>query len=113
DHEVITAVRGSLGRVTGSVLLVLSNPAAPKGELYDAVESYFGKDDADVLVWNADTLSMNPTYDQRTIRRAFKKDPVSASSEFGTGGYVSFRQGKAALFDAEPVTAAVVMDRRQ
>jgi hypothetical protein len=113
DHEVITAVRGSLGRVKDSVLLVLSNPAAPKGELYDAVESYFGKDDPDVLVWNADTLSMNPTYDQRTIARAFKKDPVSASSEFGTGGYVTFRQGKAALFDADPLNACVVIDQRE
>lgn len=113
DSEVVTALRGSLGRVTGSLLLALSNPAAPKGELYDAVEQCFGRDDPDVLVWNADTLSMNPTYDRRTITRAFKKDPVVASSEFGSGGYVSFRQGKAALFDAEPVAVAVVMDRRE
>jgi hypothetical protein len=111
DSEIITAVRGSLGRVKDSLLVVLSNPAAPKGELYDAVESYFGKADDDVIVWNADTLSMNPTYDQRTIRRAFAKDPVSAGSEFGSGGYVTFRQGKAALFDAEPITSAVVVDR--
>jgi len=113
DHEVVTALRGSLGRVTGSLLLALSNPAAPKGELHDAVEQCFGRDDADVLVWNADTLSMNPTYDRRTIERAFKKDPVVAASEFGSAGYVSFRQGRAALFDAEPVSAAVVVDRRE
>ncbi|MEX2179341.1 MAG: hypothetical protein WD801_11555 [Gemmatimonadaceae bacterium] len=113
DHEVITAVRGSLGRVSGSLLLALSNPAAPKGELHDAVEQYFGKDDPDVLVWNADTLSMNPTYDRRTIERAFKKDPVVASSEFGTGGYVAFRQARAALFDAEPLAAAIITGRRE
>lgn len=113
DHEVITALRGSLGRVTGSLLLALSNPAAPKGELYDAVQQYFGRDDPDVLVWTADTLSMNPTYDQRTITRAFKKDPVIAASEFGSGGVVTFRQGRAALFDAEPLTAAIVTGRRE
>ena len=113
DHEVITALRGSLGRVTGSLLLALSNPAAPKGELYDAVQQYFGRDDPDVLVWIADTLSMNPTYDQRTITRAFKKDPVIAASEFGSGGVVTFRQGRAALFDQEPLTGAIVTGRRE
>jgi hypothetical protein len=113
DHEVITALRGSLGRVTGSLLLALSNPAAPKGELYDAVQQYFGRDDPDVLVWTADTLSMNPTYDQRTITRAFKKDPVIAASEFGSGGVVTFRQGRAALFDQEPLAAAIVTGRRE
>lgn len=113
DHEVLTAVRGSLGRVTGSLLLALSNPAAPKGELYEAVEQYFGRDDPGVLVWNADTLSMNPTYDRRTIERAFKKDPVVASSEFGTDGFVTFRQARQALFDEEPVSAAIVTDRRE
>lgn len=113
DHEVITALRGSLGRVTGALLLALSNPAAPKGELYEAVEQYFGRDDADVLVWNADTLSMNPTYDRRTITRAFKKDPVVAASEFGSDGFVTFRQGRAALFDQAPVTGAIVVDQRE
>jgi len=103
-----------LGRVAGSVLLALSNPAAPKGELYDAVERYFGRDDADdVVVWNSDTLSMNPTYDRRAIARAFKRDPVVAMSEFGMDGRVSFRQARQALFDEEPVRQCIVTDRRE
>jgi len=113
DFEVVTAVRGSLGRVQGSVLLALSNPYAPKGELYEAVEAYYGHDDPDTLVWNADTLSMNPTFDQRAIARAFKRDPVVASSEFGSDGFVSFRQAKQALFDEEAVRAVIVTDRRE
>ena len=113
DHEVLTAVRGSLGRVTGAVLLALSNPAAPKGELYEAVERYYGRDDEDVLVWNADTLSMNPTYDRRAIARAFKRDPVVAASEFGSEGHVTFRQARQALFDAEPVRQCTITDRRE
>lgn len=113
DSEVVTALRGSLGRVTGSVLVALSNPAAPKGELYSAVETYFGKDDPDVLVWISDTLSMNPTYDRRTIARAFKRDPVVAMSEFGTDGAVTFRQAKAALLDAEPLNACIAIGRRE
>lgn len=113
DHEVLTAVRGSLGRVPGSVLLALSNPYAPKGELHDAVETYFGVDDPDVLCWNSDTLSMNPTYDRRAIARAFKRDPVVAASEFGSEGFVTFRQARQACFDADSVAACIVTDRRE
>jgi hypothetical protein len=113
DHEVLTAVRGSLGRVQDSVLVVLSNPYAPKGELYEAVERSFGRDDADTLVWNADTLSMNPTYDRRAIARAFTRDPVVAASEFGSGGFVTFRQARQACFDEDAVRACIATDRRE
>lgn len=113
DHEVVTAVRGSLGRIAGSMLLALSNPYAPKGELYEAVEQYFGQADDEVLVWNSDTLSMNPTYDRRSIARAFKRDPVVAASEFGSDGFVQFRQASSALFDLEPVVAAIITGRRE
>src|SRR5712692_9313989 len=111
DREVVTALRGSLGRVADSVLVALSNPYAPKGELFDAVEASFGRDDPDVLVWTADTLSMNPTYDRRAIQRAFTRDPVVAMSEFGMDGSVAFRQAKQALFDADAVAACIVADR--
>lgn len=113
DHEVITAVRGSLGRVDDSVLLALSNPAAPRGELYEAVERAFGKDEPETLVWNADTLSMNPTYDKKAIARAFARDPVVASSEFGSDGSVTFRQARQALFDEDAVRRCIVVDRRE
>lgn len=113
DHEVVTAVRGSLGRVADAVLLALSNPAAPRGELYDAVEQSFGRDDPDVLVWNADTLSMNETYDRHAIARAFKRDPVVAAAEFGSDGFVTFRQARQALFDEDALRKCIVVDRRE
>jgi hypothetical protein len=111
DHEILTALRGSLGRVPDALLLALSNPAAPRGELYEAVEHSFGKDDPEVLVWNADTLSMNPTYDRKAIARAFRRDPVVAGSEFGSGGFVVFRQARQALFDDDAVRQVIVTDR--
>jgi hypothetical protein len=56
---------------------------------------------------------MNPRYDVRTIERAFKKDAVVASSEFGSGGHVVFRQANQALFDAAPLDAVIVPGRRE
>jgi hypothetical protein len=81
--------------------------------LFDAVEQYFGHDHAEVLVWIADTLSMNATYDQKAIARAFKRDPVVAASEFGSGGFVSFRQARQAMFDEEAVRACIVTGRHE
>lgn len=113
DSEILTAVRGSLGRVKGSMLVALSNPAAPLGEMYEAVSDYYGVDDPDVLVWNASTLAMNPTYDSRAIARAFKKDAVVAVAEFGLDGFVQFRQHSQALFDVEPLSNAITAGRRE
>ena len=117
DHEILTAIRGTLGRVPGGLLLVLSSPYAPRGELFVAVESYFGRDEESqrdhVLVWNADTRSMNPTYSTRAIAREFRRDPVSAASEYGSDGFVQFRQGRQALFDEEPLRQVVPVGRRE
>lgn len=113
DHEVLTALRGSLGRVHDSLLVVLSNPAAPKGELHAAVQDFYGVDDPDVLIWNAATLAMNPTYSRKAIERAFKRDPAVALSEFGQDGHVAFRQAKQAMFDADAVAQCIVTERRE
>jgi hypothetical protein len=117
DHEILTAIRGTLGRVAGGLLLVLSSPYAPRGELHAAVESFFGREVESqrerVLVWNADTRSMNPTYSTRAIAREFRRDPVSAGSEYGIDGFVQFRQGAQALFDEAPLRQVIITGRRE
>lgn len=118
DNEILLAVRGTLGRVVGSVLLVLSNPYRPSGELHKAHEAYFGKatESAEdgVLVWNASTLAMRPSHPLRPIVRLRKADPVKCASEYGgDDGYVTFRQGDTALFDEAPVNAALARGRYQ
>jgi hypothetical protein len=99
------------------LLLVLSSPYAPRGELFAAVENYWGREAESqrdhTLVWNSDTLSMNARYSKRAIEREFRRDPVSASSEYGSGGYVSFRQAAAALFDEAPLKQVIVTGRRE
>jgi hypothetical protein len=117
DHEVLTAVRGTLGRSAGSVLLILSNPYAPRGELHKASEDYFGHDEESaedgVLVWNASTLAMRPSHPPRPIARLWKADPVKAASEYGEGGFVQFRQGDQSLFDLAPLKRVIVTGRRE
>ncbi len=117
DHEILTAIRGTLGRVSGGLLLVLSSPYAPRGELHAAVGSYFGRESESerdrVLVWNGDTRSMNPTYSTRAIAREFQRDPVSAASEYGMDGFVQFRQAQQSLLDDATLRQVIVGARRE
>jgi hypothetical protein len=50
--------------------------------LWTAHRQHFAKD-GPILVWQADTRTMNPTVPQRVIDGAMERDPASASSEYG------------------------------
>jgi len=118
DVEIINAVRTRLARVPGSQLLILSSPHAPRGVLHDLHQAYFGKGPESerdrVLFWCASTLAMRPDHPKpHVIERAFRLDAASAVAEYGHGDYVSFRQHQQALFDLEPVSAAIVKGRRE
>ena len=105
DHEVVNALRPGMATVPRSLLIVLSSPYSAKGVLHSFVARSFGKDDAQTLVWNADTLSMNPTVPSYIIERAFEEDPVAAASEYGRDHRVQFRRGVEAFLDAEAIRA--------
>jgi hypothetical protein len=77
------------------------------------VERAYGQDDPHVLVWNSDTLGMNPTYQRWRIERAYQDDPIVAASEYGSGGRVEFRRDVEAFLDAEAIAAVAVQDRRE
>ena len=113
DTEVVAALRPGMATVPDALLLGLSSPYAARGELYKAVERSFGQDDSCVLVWNSDTVSMNPHVPAHIVEQAFEDDPVSAASEYGQDGRVQFRRDVEAFLDAEAVRAVTVHDRRE
>lgn len=111
DSEVLAALRPATATVPSALILGLSSPYAARGELYSASERYFGTDDQHVLVWNADTRSMNPDVPLRIIERAFEEDPVSAASEYGADGRVQFRRDVEAFLTPEAIRAVTVEGR--
>lgn len=113
DTEVLTALRPGMATVPDSLLLGLSSPYAMKGELFTAVERGFGKDDPRVLVWNADTRSMNPAVPAHVVERAFEEDPVAAASEYGREGRVHFRRDVESFLDPVAIRAVTVSGRRE
>jgi hypothetical protein len=74
---------------------------------------HWGKDGDDVLVFSADTLSLNPTVNAQVITRSFEEDPARAASEYGQDGLVTFRQDVEAFLSRETVEAVVVSGRRE
>jgi hypothetical protein len=106
DSEIVAALRPSMATVPGSMLLCASSPYARRGVLWDAFRKYHGKD-GPVLVWKAETRTMNPTVPQAVIDEAYEADPASAAAEYGA----SFRTD-VETFVAREVVESVVMRGR-
>ena len=70
DYEVLNALRPGMVTIPNAMLLCASSPYARRGALWDAHRRHFGKDDDPILVWHADTRTMNPTVPQRVIDEA-------------------------------------------
>jgi hypothetical protein len=103
DYEILDAIRPGMATIPGAKLLCASSPYARRGALHDAFKRYFGKDGSDVLVWKADTRTMNPTVPQSVIDQAFERDPASASAEYGA----EFRSDIAQFVSREAVETCV------
>lgn len=114
DTEILNATRPGMATIPDSLLLGGSTPYARKGELYRAHKEYYGKDVPDVLVWNADTLSMHHSPRLESfVARQFAADPVVAASEYGTGGSVVFRRDVETFVEPDAVDAVTVKDVRE
>jgi len=107
DVELVRAIRPSLGRVPGSLLMVVSSKFDRRGILYDA-SAFFGKD-GDTLYVEGDTQTFNPTFDLRVIEKAYRDDPVAAASEYGT----AWRADVSGFFTREALTAVTIAGRRE
>lgn len=99
DKEVLRAVRPSMltTKSHGALLIGLSSPYARKGLLWERFRDHHGEDDSRILVWRADTRTMNPDVDLEAIEEAYADDPVAARSEFGA----EFRQDLESFLDPE------------
>jgi hypothetical protein len=80
--EVLRAIRPRLATIPNSLLLAISSPYARSGPLWQAFQEHHGKDDSDVLCWQAATRTMNPTISQKLIDRDMAADPEAAASEW-------------------------------
>jgi hypothetical protein len=109
DREVLTALRPATATVPGSMIVGISTPYARKGVLWQSFKDHYGKDGDPVLVWQADTRSMNPTIGEHVIAAAYAADEASAAAEYGA----LFRRDIESFIAREAVEAAVVPGRHE
>jgi hypothetical protein len=108
DSEIIGAIRLAMATIPGAMLLCASSPYARRGALWTAFRKFFGKD-SPVLLWKADTRTMNPTVPDSVIEEAYENDPASAAAEYGA----EFRADVETFVSREVVDAAVVQGRHE
>jgi hypothetical protein len=109
DIEILRAIRPGMANIPGSILLLASSPYAKRGSLYQAFRRHYGKDDARVLVWKADTATMNPKIDPAIIAEAYESDPEAARAEYGG----EFRDDLADFVTIEVVQAVTAWGRTE
>jgi hypothetical protein len=100
--EVITSILP--GMIPGSRLIGISTPYGRMGFLYDIHREHFGKAESDFLVWQADTRTMNPLYDEAMIRRLVKRDPIAMRAEYDA----QFREDVTAFLPLELIELSMV-----
>lgn len=109
DVELLRAVRPALARVPGSLLAVVSSPYARRGVLWTAYQRFHDQPDGDVVLVQADTLTLNPTFDRRAVEKAYAEDPASAAAEFGG----QFRSDLESYVSSEALRRVVVAGRAE
>jgi hypothetical protein len=109
DVEILRALRPGLASIPGAMLLIASSPYAKRGELYAAFRRHYGRDGARVLVWKADTATMNASIDPAIIAEAYESDPEAAKAEYGA----QFRDDLADFVNKETVDAVTMWGRAE
>jgi Terminase large subunit, ATPase domain len=107
NDEVLSAIRPALATIPDAKLLCISTGYAQVGALYDAHKQHYGKDDNDVLVWQADTATMNPTISPTFIDKEIEKDPGAGRAEW----LGLFREDVSAAFPLEVLESCIILGR--
>lgn len=109
DAEVLAALRPATATIPNAMILGLSSPYARMGVLWDMYDRYFGKADKTILVWHADTASMNPTVDKEFIASEYVKDPDKAAAEYGANFRMDIERG----MSPEAIKDAIIEGRTE
>jgi hypothetical protein len=103
DIETYRAITPGMATLRGSMLVGISSPYRPHGLLYGKFQKHFGKDDSDILVIRAPSLTLNPTLDRGIVEQALEDDPAAARAEW----LAEFRADVAGFADIALIEAAV------
>ena len=93
DEDILAAVRPAMATIPGSKLICASSPYAKRGALWGAYKRFYGQPDANVLVWQAATRTMNST-----IRKA---------SSIGSSNSIRLARRRNTMPNSDPTSKAI------
>ena len=82
DYEVAGAVAPGLGRLSGSMSILISTAHKRSGLLYEKWKNHYGRNDDSILVVRGSTPQFNPTFDAKVIERQLASDPQLYGAEY-------------------------------
>lgn len=106
--ELLSALRPALISIPDSILVALTSPYSKRGPAYEAFQKFYGRDDAETLVFRASSLTMNPSLSSLAIKAAFLRDPVAARTEFNA----EWREGIDNFLSEEILDACTIPNRK-
>jgi hypothetical protein len=107
DTEIIAALKPAMATIPRAMMLKASSPYSRRGALWNDHKKHFGRDDSSVLVWQADTRTMNPSVPEAFVAAEYENDPANAAAEYGA----QFRSDIEAFVTREAAEACVIDDR--
>ena len=106
--EIFAAVTPGLLTIPGAPLIISTTPMRKRGYVGEMYDAAFGDNANDhALVWQAPSLTMNPTLDKTEIDLEYKLDPIKAAAEYGA----QFRNDVDALLAPEVIDRATPPER--
>jgi hypothetical protein len=90
-------------------LIILSSPYSQAGALFELHRKHYGRDESNVLIWQASAPEMNPTLPSDYLQRMEQDDPEAFRSEV----LGEFRAGLSLLLDPETVADCVDVGVRE
>ncbi len=109
DVEILNALRPGMATVPGALLLCISSPYARRGALWEAYRAHYGQETAPVLVWHADSQTMNPRLAPEVVAAAYAEDEARAAAEYGA----QFRRDVESFLAREALEACLVPGQRE
>ena len=110
DEEIVRGIKPAMANIPGSLLMGMSSPYGQRGLLWDRYVEHYGVEADDVLVWQADTLTMHDTVAIRAwAGKEYEKDPVAAAAEIGG----KFRKDVKVFISRDQVMSLVEKGRKE
>src|SRR5262249_52184099 len=87
----------------------ISSPHARRGELWNVYRRWYGKENPNVLVWQAPSIAMNRTLPESVVTQALEEDEAAARAEY----LAEFRTDVEAFITREAVEGCIEPGRHE